>query len=252
MAPGVTGGPGCDGAQYAASGAADIPAYGGAAAGPSGYDGAAASGAYGAGYSAGPGAYGMGYDAGPAASAPRSELLEKIERVLDGVSEPLQRIADRALGAHPADPSPDLPLKWFTFNIMFLLWAEAIFGAIGGITTVMGQQYGGLTDLYYAFAGPVRAVDIVYGLVQIALAAATVYVRMELARYRRFAPVHYLALVVLAFVCSTVYSLVLTYGIGLGLGGFMLIPTLISAAVNFLFLYLNKKYFDRRAYLFYR
>lgn len=251
MALGTMDGPGYDGMRYAVPDAADMPAYGGAAAGRPGYDGAA-SGAYGAGCDAAPGAYGMGYGAQPAASAPRSELLEKIGRALDGVSGPLQRIADRALGSHPADPSPDLPLKWFTFNIMFLLWVEAIFGALGGITTVMGQQYGGLTDLYYAFAGPARALDIAYGLVQVALAAATVYVRMELAQYRRFAPVHYLALVVISFVFSTVYSIVLTYGIGLDLGGFMLIPTLISAALNFLFLYLNKKYYDRRAYLFYR
>ena len=231
MALGTMDGPGYDGMRYAVPDAADMPAYGGAAAGRPGYDGAA-SGAYGAGCDAAPGAYGMGYGAQPAASAPRSELLEKIGRALDGVSGPLQRIADRALGSHPADPSPDLPLKWFTFNIMFLLWVEAIFGALGGITTVMGQQYGGLTDLYYAFAGPARALDIAYGLVQVA--------------------VHYLALVVISFVFSTVYSIVLTYGIGLDLGGFMLIPTLISAALNFLFLYLNKKYYDRRAYLFYR
>lgn len=254
-APRAIGGAGYGGAGYGGArqamgggyaggtfgGAAGTPGYGGAPAGAAGY-GDPAAGARGD----------AGYGPVPFAPAAGSETLERIQRALDEASGPLQGIADRVLGVYPADPVRDLPLKWYTFNVTFALWLEALFGAWCGITAVLGQQYGGLTDLYYSFMGETRVLDIVYGLVQIGLAVATVYVRHELAHRRRFAPLHFMALYVLSFALSTVYSIVLASAIGFGLGGLSLIPTVISAALGFLFLHLNKKYFDRRAYLFYR
>lgn len=183
-------------------------------------------------------------------SASFAASLSSFQKALDAWSVPAQQAADRILGVHRAPAGVELPLKWYTFNIMFLMWVSALGSFWFGITSMLGSQYGALTDLYYVFMDGMQIVDIIFGALTVLVGVATIYVRQELAHQRRFAPLHFMALYLLSFVISTVHTLVLSLSFGFGLEILALLPVVISGAMTALFLYLNKKYFDRRAYMF--
>ncbi len=220
--------------------------------------GGAAAGSYAAGGAAYPSG-GPSYAAGGpsfaaggsrSASASFAASLSSFQRALDAWSVPAQRVADRVLGVHRASAGVELPLKWYTFNIMFLMWVSALGSFWFGITSMLGSQYGALTDLYYVFMDGMQIVDIVFGALTVLVGVATVYVRQELAHQRRFAPLHFMMLYLLSFVISTVHTLVLTFSFGFGLEILALFPVVAGGAMTALFLYLNKKYFDKRAHIF--
>ena len=102
---------------------------------------------------------------------------------------------------------PSLGMKWFKFIIYFQLFATALINLLGGIAALTGGQYGGsgvAETVYLVFPG-LKTVDLLYGVCLIALAAANIYVRMQLAGYRMNAPKLYLGVLAAAIAVSLIY-----------------------------------------------
>ncbi len=153
--------------------------------------------------------------------------------------------------------APVLTMKWFKFLIYFLLFASAIINAVGGITALTGAQYTAengenVSKLVYAIYPNLKTIDVVYGVLCIALGAYQIFVRFQLSSYKAKAPVFLMAMYIATAVVTAIYS----FGV-IGVvpneivGHSELIGEAVGAiVVGIVMLFLNKIYFDKRKDLF--
>ena len=148
-----------------------------------------------------------------------------------------------------------LGMKWYKFLIYFLLFAAGILNIIGGIVYLTGGQYGSALEakLVYAVFSNLKTMDIVYGIVCIALGVFQIYTRFQLASYKAKAPSYILYMYVINGAATAIYSFVVSGMIDVllpaesaQLSG-QAIGAILGAA---LFVWLNKIYFDKRKHLF--
>lgn len=146
---------------------------------------------------------------------------------------------------------PDMPMKWFKFIIFFQLFASAVVNVINGIMAFTGAQYSvdgeNLSELVYAFYPSLKAVDIIYGLLCLALAGCAIYVRQLLAKYKTDAPKMYLIFLAAQVVVGLVYVILLSVITGESLAS---VETYTSIITSVVLIIINKIYFDKRAHLF--
>lgn len=146
-------------------------------------------------------------------------------------------------------------MKWFKFLIYFALFAGGILNILGGITILNGSQYGSALEakLVYAFFPNLKTIDIIFGIVCIALGIFQIYVRFQLASFKAKAPQYITIMYLITGISTAIYSFVVAgmipdvlsdYGsqlVGQGVGG------LIGAGI---LVWLNKIYFNKRKHLF--
>ena len=151
-----------------------------------------------------------------------------------------------------------------TIAILFFLFLfiAMVLSAIGALT---GSQYEGSADYIYAMFGGLKVVDILYGLVLLAFAAANIYVRQQLAGFKRDSPKLFLTLYVAEAAVSLLYAVVVIVIAISGVAAYVsayispfelalqvvplgqVIAVVIGAVI---YVVLNKIYFDKRAHLF--
>ena len=79
------------------------------------------------------------------------------------------------------------PMAWFKFIIYFQLFANAACNLIIAFMWITGLHYGESAELYYETCPPLKAVDVIYGLICIACAVGAILVRQKLAELMRYA-----------------------------------------------------------------
>lgn len=92
---------------------------------------------------------------------------------------------------HIAAPAPKpvtLRLGWHKFMIYFSLFAGALLNFTQGIQFMTGIMYGDMKDEIYAFYSGLEALNVIYGLLLIGIAVFCIYVRFQLAGFKRGAP----------------------------------------------------------------
>ena len=144
------------------------------------------------------------------------------------------------------------PMKWFKFLIYFLTFATALTLLIDGIGLLTGMTYGGDAGVVYAFFPGLFYLDLLIGLVSLAMAAFWIYVRFRLAKFRADGP----KLLIMVYVVSIVINLV--YGIGatvllsgsMGLQSSPMTAAVSSSCGAIIMIFANKAYFGKRAELF--
>lgn len=159
----------------------------------------------------------------------------------------------------------ELGMKWFKFLIYFSLFAGAVLNVFSAIGAFTGSQYEGSADYIYAMFGGLKVVDVLYGLVLLAFAAATIYVRQQLAGFKRDSPKLFLTLYVAEAAVSLLYVVVVIVIAISGVAAYVsayispfelalqvvplgqVIAIVIGAVI---YVVLNKIYFDKRAHLF--
>lgn len=141
-------------------------------------------------------------------------------------------------------------MKWFKFIIYFQLFANAAVNGYSALTALIGTQYQGSADLVYKSFPSLRAVDIAYGLVLLALAAFAVFTRMRLARFRRNAPLLYYILSIANTLDAVLYVLLVSLVSGVPVGDFDNLNLTVAVAVNLMMLVINLIYFGKRKDLF--
>lgn len=145
---------------------------------------------------------------------------------------------------------PDMPMKWHKFLIYFSLWAGAIMNVLTGIGTLTGSIYAGEgvdPEMIYRVFGGLKAVDVLMGVVFIALAVLLIVARFALAGYKKNGP----KLLVIAYAANIalalIYPIMVAAVTGLSFGDLFDVSTLISSGIM---LVVNKIYYDKRAHLF--
>lgn len=151
----------------------------------------------------------------------------------------------------PADPMNDpRGMKWFKFILYFQLFANALINLINAVTVFTGAHYQGAADTVYAVFPAEHTVDIVYGLLCLALAAFGIYTRFRLSSFKRNGPGLYLGLIAANILVPVLYMLLSSAVTGIPLTSLLDVNGIVSLAANVIMLVVNKIYFDKRKDLF--
>ena len=141
------------------------------------------------------------------------------------------------------------PMKYYKF----VIWVQLFLGAVGGVSLgillLTGRIYETVLDasaeLIYAFYPGMHAVNILFGLIYIALAVAAIYVRQQLAHFKTKAPdlyyIYLIAQMAVDFLYAVLQNLIIASGFG------SVVPNLI---VTIIMLVLCRIYFEKRRALF--
>ena len=143
------------------------------------------------------------------------------------------------------------PMKWYKFLIYFSLFASCVGGVISGILLIAGKAYGEESELIYLFFGELRIVDLLSGIVMIALGVMAIFVRQKLVQFRKDAP-SYLLIFLSISTAHSAARLILTAALA---GDIFFSSSLAGSYVlglvlSVLMIALNNVYFKKRAALF--
>lgn len=171
--------------------------------------------------------------------------------------------SERAVSVQYAyPPATALPMKWYKFLINFMLFFSAALNAISGVQLIIGDQYRDgnvdMSGLVYSQFGALKTVDVVYGIVLIAFALFTLYVRSRLAGYCKNGPKMLLLLYILGFAYTVLYTAAVyitlaSYGVSLSIVDFLLtdgVTVLTTAVADGVMIVINLEYFRNRKHLF--
>lgn len=151
----------------------------------------------------------------------------------------------------PADPKNDpRGMKWFKFILYFQLFANALINLANAVAVFTGAHYQGSADLVYSVFPAQHTVDIVYGILCLALAAFGVYTRFRLSAFRRNGPGLYLGVIAANILVPVLYMLLSSLVTHIPLTSLLDVNSIASLAANIIMLVVNKIYFDRRKDLF--
>lgn len=149
--------------------------------------------------------------------------------------------------ARPSGAEPPTPMKWFKFIIYFQLFFSAFVLLVTAITQLTGIAYGDAADVVYLIYPGLHAVDLIMGLLELALAALAIYVRQLLAKFRAKGPDYYLILIGINLAVSLIYALIASLIIGQSVFSASVIGNLVGSAAMIV---INKVYFGKRRHLF--
>lgn len=151
----------------------------------------------------------------------------------------------------PVRPAaPELSMKWYKFLINFALWAAGVLNVITALMYITGGIYvtqGVEPDLVYDVFPGMKPVDVIYGLVILALAAFVVYTRFQLAGFKQRGPLFLYIIYGLNAATGILYTLISAAATGVSGVASGLFTTAIAPAV---YLALNYVYFNKRKHLF--
>ncbi len=139
-----------------------------------------------------------------------------------------------------------LKMKWYKALVIALLYLGALANLVMGLQYLTGNGYGEASGSAYAFFPALRVVDVLYGIVSIALVFAVLYTRMRLAQFASDGPRLYLTLLLVNLGVGFVYSLLSSVIIN-NLDYLTLVGSLAMPLAMYV---LNRTYFEKRQHLF--
>ena len=168
--------------------------------------------------------------------------------------QPQQQSAGGSVPASTVGPNgQQLGMNWFKFIIYFQLFASCAINLYNGIRVLTGAHYSGMAKLVYSMFKGLKAVDILFGLVFIALAAGAIFVRFQLSGFKAMGPKLYLGLLIAACAASVAYVIavviVLRSRTGVAVGSLIATP-IIQVLVTGTMVVVNYIYFKNRKHLF--
>ena len=144
-------------------------------------------------------------------------------------------------------------MKWFKFLIYFSLWAGAVVSLSSGILSVTGLTYsvygnGTTASFVYSCYGPgLKVLDVIYGILNIAIAVFFIYTRFRLAQFRKDGPLCLYIIYGAEIVVSVVYLI----GVSLITGVNAISSDTVSSIVTgIIMIIINRIYFRKRSHMF--
>ncbi len=155
----------------------------------------------------------------------------------------------------PLNPVVSRSMKWFKFLIYFALFLGALINFAYGFNYITGDIYtvqsnGQVTAemVYDVFGTDLKILDVIAGILMIAIAAFGIYTRIRLAKYKKNAPM------CVYILYSAGAGFTLLYNIALlaitGLNTLTAASNVISIIVSIVLVVLNYVYFTKRKELF--
>lgn len=146
------------------------------------------------------------------------------------------------------------PMAWFKFLIYFMLFANAAINIFTAVTYLTGSVYLGedmtMSDVeaLYMFYPTAKMIDVIYGVLLIALAAYAIFTRFQLSGFKRRGPFLFILMYVLNLVIGLLYSISIMVTLGASpLDYISLVPSIITSVVM---IFVNVVYFKKREELF--
>lgn len=146
--------------------------------------------------------------------------------------------------------STPMPMKWHKFLIYCGLWLGGISNALTGLGLVTGSAYasvGVTAEQVYSVYPSLKPVDVLLGLVSIAIGVMMIVVRFDLARFKRNGPKKLLILYGVSSVFTLAYPLLASIMTSMS---FTELWNPATIAGSILGIVINKIYYDKRGQLF--
>ena len=150
----------------------------------------------------------------------------------------------------PVSAQPDVPqrgMKWFKFIIYFQLWVALLSSLITSGRFFYGWGYEGNAELVYSLWPALKMIDILMGILNLALGVYAVFVQRALAKFRVNGPRMYYIFCGASIVFSLLYTLAASIIIGESAFTAGVISSLVVGVVMLL---VNVRYFGNRSHLF--
>lgn len=162
-----------------------------------------------------------------------------------------QSVIPDPTAAQPANPA-QRSMKWFKFLINFALVAGAVLNILYGINYITGGVYFAQSNgtvsadrVYSVYAG-MKTVDVVYGLLLLALAAFSIYTRFRLSKFRKNGPMCLCMVYAIGAATTLIYAVSVLAVTGVD----SMSQNIVSILVSVAFALGNYKYFYQRKDLF--
>lgn len=152
-----------------------------------------------------------------------------------------------------------LGMNWYKFLIYFALFAAAVlnFSAslmyfTGEIYNMSGESVG--SEWIYGFFPSLKGLDVFMGIVALVMCAGAIFVRFQLAKFKKNGPLFYFILIGVNIATSIIYmiaSAVILADISNYTTTITISPSqIVGLITNFVILILNIIYFNKRKHLF--
>ena len=180
--------------------------------------------------------------AAPEESAPAAPAVPEIPTPYD----PAPYSADPFASADVA-AAPQRGMKWFKFIIYFQLWASMLVYLVTAGKYFTGAYYEGNAEMVYNFFPALQPLDIVMGVLCLALAVYAVVVQRALAKFRAKGPMMYYLMYIVNTAATVLYLLIGSIIIGQSAFTAEVAGSIIGSLVM---LFVNIPYFNNRKHLF--
>ena len=185
--------------------------------------------------------------AAPEESAPAAPAAPEIPTPFDPTPyDPAPYSADSFASADVA-AAPQRGMKWFKFIIYFQLWASMLVYLVTAGKYFTGAYYEGNAEMVYRFFPALQPLDIVMGVVCLALAVYAVVVQRALAKFRAKGPMMYYLMYIVNTAVTVLYLLIGSIIIGQSAFTAEVAGSIIGSIVM---LFVNIPYFNNRKHLF--
>ncbi len=152
------------------------------------------------------------------------------------------------------DPQPQqqqYPLGWHKFLIYFSLWAGGVINLLSAIRVLTGfmYQWDGYSMAYrvYSMYPGLKTLDYLYGMALIVIGGFFIFVRFQLAAFRRGAPKFLIGLYAVGTAVSVIYSVAASAIVGINMIDAGSIGSLSGSMTMII---INYIYYRNRASLF--
>ena len=185
--------------------------------------------------------------AAPEESAPAAPAAPEIPTPFDPTPfDPAPYSADSFASADVA-AAPRRGMKWFKFIIYFQLWAGMLVNLVTAGKYFTGAYYEGNAEMVYRFFPALQPLDIVMGVVCLALAVYAVVVQRALAKFRAKGPMMYYLMYIVNTAVTVLYLIIGSIIIGQSAFTAEVAGSIIGSIVM---LFVNIPYFNNRKHLF--
>ena len=141
---------------------------------------------------------------------------------------------------------PKEKMGWHKFLIYFALWFAAIISLSNGISLLTGTVYGENAELIYEMFDGLKSIDSIYGIYSFAMVAFTIFTRFRLAGYYENGPKFLIAIYILNFASSFLYTMAQKTIIPAE----YFTPNFVNMFIPLVFAFINYKYYKEREHLF--
>ena len=185
--------------------------------------------------------------AAPEESVPAAPAAPEIPTPFDPTPyDPAPYSADSFASADVA-AAPQRGMKWFKFIIYFQLWASMLVNLVTAGKYLTGAYYEGSAEMVYDFFPALQPLDIVMGVVCLALAVYAVVVQRALAKFRAKGPMMYYLMYIVNTAVTVLYLLIGSIIIGQSAFTAEVAGSIIGSIVM---IFINIPYFNNRKHLF--
>ena len=185
--------------------------------------------------------------AAPEESVPAAPAAPEIPTPFDPTPyDPAPYSADSFASADVA-AAPQRGMKWFKFIIYFQLWAGMLVNLVTAGKYFTGAHYEGKAEMVYRVFPALQPLDIVLGVVCLALAVYTVVVQRALAKFRAKGPMMYYLMFIVNTAVTVLSLLIASIIIGQSVFTAEVAGSIIGSLVM---IFINIPYFNNRKHLF--